>query len=87
MCCRTGLSHDKFTSRCAELGYKYCAENVLYNFYNQDTAGVQSITQWHSSPPHSKNMNNGIYSHVGYGFFLCPDGKLMWTGLYGSKSK
>lgn len=86
-CCRTGLSHKDFASRCVELGYGFCAENVLYNYHTSDDAGDKSIAQWHSSPPHSANMHNGKYSVVGYGFFLCPDGKLMWTGLYGSKAK
>ena len=87
MCCRTGLSHDNFASRCAELGYTHCAENVLYNFHDMEDAGEKSITQWESSPPHSTNMKNTAYEVAGYGFVKCPDGKVMWTGLYGLKGK
>lgn len=85
--CQIGLSHDDFASRCAQLGYGFCAENVLYNFHDSADAGIKSIAQWKDSPPHNENMHRSTYNVVGYGFFKCDDGKVMWTGLYGAKSK
>eukprot|EP00892_Ulva_mutabilis_P000546 jgi/Ulvmu1/10492/UM064_0029.1 len=83
MCNQSKLSHDGFAARCQELGWGWCAENVLYNFETNADAGVGSITQWFNSPPHKKNMLNSQYTKVGYGYVMCQDGRVYWTGMYG----
>ena len=77
------LSHNGFSDRCAEIGYRSCAENVLYNYDASAGGPVASMTQWYNSDGHRNNLMNPGYSKVGYGYYKCGDGRVYWTGMYG----
>ena len=83
-CRDRGLSHDGFSQRCQDIGFRSaCAENVLYNYATSSDAPDISMTQWFNSDGHRKNLMNPSYTKVGYGFVRCYDGRVYWTGLYG----
>jgi uncharacterized protein YkwD len=77
------ISHDKFSENCVKADFGGCAENVLYNFQKGDSAAAESMQQWFDSSGHLANIM-GNYAEVGYGFFKCDDGRVYWTGLYGT---
>jgi hypothetical protein len=88
MSCRTvkQLSHDGFSSRCEEIGWGGCAENVLYNYEDSVDAASTSMTQWYNSEGHRNNLMNPVYTKVGFGYVKCTsdDGRIYWTALYGN---
>lgn len=63
--CGTQLSSD-FSVR---------AENILYRFDSAvgDSEKAGFFNQWFNSEGHKKNMFNGDYSHIGFGFFQDAD--------------
>jgi uncharacterized protein YkwD len=76
------MSHDGFTNRCT--AYSSCAENVLFNEWEDNSAGVKAMTQWWESPSHRHNMEQSKYTKIGVAYSDCgePDGHIYWTAFY-----
>ena len=83
------MSHDGFKGRCSTIEFSPCGENVAWNQgYGMGTGSgnspMKAFTGWKESPGHYANMVNTAFDTVGYGYHECNDGKIYWTGLYGS---
>jgi hypothetical protein len=82
-CRAQDLDHDGFSSRCKEINFSSCAENVLYNYNAKTDAGKVSVKQWYESSSHKDNMLRHKYELVGFGYVRCSEERVYWTGLYG----
>ena len=80
------MSHDGFSGRCDASGYPACGENVAYNRPPQlDITVDDTHRRWMNSDGHRKNIQNPGFNVVGYGWYVCDDDRLYWTGFFGKK--